>query len=348
MVTGVNGSAPVLILPLQSIACHARMMARRSSELASVMRRMLVAFEQGDQATVRNLILPSEDTLLIGSDASEWLYGLEAHEVASAQATAHEYSLTIHRIDAHEDGHVGWAAADTSAGYSNGLTADFRVTAVFRLEAGTWQIVQWHASVPTPIDETSGRSVPTSLGQLLDELDEDLERVLRARYQTSTMTFLFSDIEASTRHNEAVGDAIWGDIVQRHFADVVRVATANDGEVVKTLGDGTMVAFHRPISGVRAALAIQRSAQRMGVSRPLRVRIGVHTGEAVHIDGDYLGQTVNATARLTAAAAGGQVLVSRAVIDGLGQLDGFHLGEAMSLELKGISGRLTVHPLVAS
>lgn len=323
------------------------MMARRSSELASVMRRMLAAFEQGDQATVRNLILPSEDTLLIGSDASEWLYGLEAHEIASAQATVQEYSLTIHRIDAHEDGHVGWAAADTRAEFPGGLTADFRVTAVFRLEAGMWQVVQWHASVPTPIDETSGRSVPTSLSQLLDELDEDLERALRTRYQTSTMTFLFSDIEASTHHNETVGDAIWGDIVQRHFADVERVATANDGEVVKTLGDGTMVAFHRPIDGVRAALAIQRSAERMGVSPALRVRIGVHIGDAVHVDGDYLGQTVNTTARLTAAASGGQVLVSAAIIDRLDHLDGFFLGEAISLELKGISGRLTVYPLAA-
>lgn len=309
------------------------------------MRRLLVAFEQGDRETVRNLILPSEDTLLIGSDASEWLYGLEAHEVASAQAKEQEYSLTIHRIEAHEDGGVGWAAADTSADFPAGMTADFRVTGVFRLVAGTWQIVQWHASVPTPIDETSGRSVPTSLSQLLDELDEDLERALRTRYQTSTMTFLFSDIEASTQHNETAGDAIWGDIVQRHFADVGRVATANDGEVVKTLGDGTMVAFNQAIDGVRAALAIQRSVQRAQVSRPLRVRIGVHTGDAVHVEGDYLGQTVNTTARLTAAAAGGQILVSAPVIDAIGQPDGVHLGEAMSLQLKGISGILTAYPV---
>ena len=312
------------------------------------MRRILVAFEKGDRAAVRNLISPSEDTLLIGSDASEWLYGLEAHEVATAQASAVAYSLTIHRIDAHDDGDVGWAAADTTAVYAGGFTADFRVTAVFRIEGGTWRVVQWHASVPSPINETSGQAVPTSLSQLLDELDEDLERALRTQYQTSLMTFLFSDIEESTRHNEAVGDAIWGDIVQRHFADVVRIATANDGEVVKTLGDGAMVAFHRSISGIRAALAIQRSAQRMGASRPLRVRIGVHAGEAVHFNGDYLGQTVNTAARLTGAAAGGQVLVSAAVMDGVEQAEGFTVGEATSLELKGLTGRLTVYSLVAS
>jgi class 3 adenylate cyclase len=307
---------------------------------------MLVAFEQGDQATLRSLILPSEDTLFIGSDASEWLYGFEAVEVSSAQASAAEYSLTIHRIDAHEAGHIGWAAADTTADFSGGLTADFRVTAVFRLEAGVWKVVQWHASVPSPINETSGRVVPTSLGQLLDDLDEDLERALRARFQTSVMTFVFSDIEASTHHNEALGDAVWGDVVQRHFAEVERVAMANDGEVVKTLGDGTMVAFRRPLDGVRAAMAIQRSVRRKGPGRPFRVRIGVHTGEALHLDGDYLGQTVNATARLTAVAAGGQVLVSAAALDGLDQLDGLTLGEPKALKLDGISGTVAVRPLM--
>lgn len=321
-------------------------MARRSSELANVMRRVLVAFEQGDQVTLRNLISPSEDTLLVGSDASEWLYGLEAYEVSSAQAAATDYSLTIHRIDAHEDGHIGWAAADTTADFSGGPTADFRITAVLRLEAGVWKVVQWHASVPAPINETSGRSIPTSLAQLLDQLDEDFEQVLRARFQTARMTFLFSDIESSTRRNEAVGDAVWGDVVQRHFADVRGVTTANEGEVVKTLGDGTMLAFTRSLDGLRAARAIQRSVRRQGAVPPLQVRIGVHTGEALHLEGDYLGQTVNTTARLMAASRGGQVLVSAATIDGIEQLDGILVGDAISLDLDGVSGPLTAYPLV--
>ncbi len=309
------------------------------------MRRLLVAFERGDQATVRSLLLPSENTLVIGSDAAEWLYGFEAVEVSSAQASGTDYSLRIHRIEAYEDGHIGWAAADTTADFAGGPTADFRITAVFRLEAGVWKVVQWHASVPSPINETSGRTVPTSLSHLLDELDEDLERALRARFQTSVMTFVFSDIEASTRHNEAVGDAVWGDVVQRHFAEVSRVASANHGEVVKTLGDGAMVAFHRALDGVRAAIAIQRSVRRTGDVRPFRVRIGIHTGEALHLDGDYLGQTVNAAARLAAAAAGGELLVSAAAIDGLDQLEDLRIGEPLTLELPGISGPLPVHSL---
>jgi class 3 adenylate cyclase len=309
------------------------------------MRRLLMAFEQGEHAIVRNLILPSEDTLVIGSDGAEWLYGLEALEVSAAQASATDYSLRIHRIDAHEDGHVGWAAADTTADFADGPTADFRITAVFRLQDGVWKVVQWHASVPSPINETSGRSVPTSLGQLLEELDVDLETALRARFQSSTVTFLFSDIEASARHTEAAGDAIWGDIVQRHFAEVGRVAAAHDGVVVKTLGDGTMVAFDRPLDGVLAASAIQRSVRRSDAPRPFRVRVGVHTGEALGIDGDYFGRTVNTAARMAAAAAGGQVLVSAAVINGINRPDDMRFGDAVALELDGISGAVIAHPL---
>lgn len=104
-------TSPESITHSGSLFWHAGPMARQASELANVMRRVLVAFEQGDQVTLRNLISPSEDTLLVGSDASEWLYGLEAYEVSSAQAAVTDYSLTIHRIDAHEDGHMGWAAA---------------------------------------------------------------------------------------------------------------------------------------------------------------------------------------------------------------------------------------------
>lgn len=309
------------------------------------MRRVLVAFEQGDHAIVRNLMLPSEDTLVIGSDGAEWLYGLEALEVSAAQASATDYSLRIHRIDAHEHGRVGWAAADTTADFADGPTADFRITAVFILQDGVWKVAQWHASVPSPINETSGRAVPTSLGQLLQEIDLDLETTLRARFQTSTITFLFSDIEASTRHTAAAGDAVWSDIVQRHFAEVARVAAAHDGVVVKTLGDGTMVAFDAPLDGVLAASAIQRSVRRSDAPHPFRVRVGVHTGDALAIDGDYFGQTVNTAARLAAAAAGGQVLVSAAAIDGFDPPEDVTFGDAVALDLDGVSGPVIARPL---
>lgn len=310
------------------------------------MRRVLEAFERGDADTIRSLISESQDTLVIGSDAEEWLYGLEAYFVSSAQTKEMDYDLTIHRLDAHEEGSIGWAAADTTARFANGTSAEFRVTAVFRIEAGVWKIVQWHASVPTPINETSGTRPTTSLAQLLEELDEGLEQAMRARFQTETMTFLFSDIVESTRQAQAVGDAIWSDLVQRHFAEVDRVATAHDGVVVKTLGDGAMLVFENAHDAVRASAAIQRSVERQSAMSPFRVRVGVHTGEAMHVDGDYLGQTVNAAARLASAAPPGEVLISATTLDacgpGLAPATDLRLG----LELDGISGPFPASRLV--
>lgn len=288
----------------------------------------------------------SESTLVIGSDAAEWLYGLEAVEVSAAQAGIAGYEVVINRIDAHEDGSIGWAAADVIAYFDGGFTSEFRVTSVFALEQGVWKVVQWHASVPTPINETSGRSVPTSFSDLVEQLDSDLERVLRARFQTSTKSFLFTDIEGSTEHAAVVGDVMWGDVVQRHFADVERVVNANDGEVVKTLGDGTMSVFDGAEDAVRAAAAVQRSVDRQSPSRAFKVRIGVHPGEALHVDDDYLGQTVNTAARLAAAAIGGQILVSDQARSGIGPEARLQFGEPQRFELKGIADPVTAFPVV--
>lgn len=309
------------------------------------MRRLLFAFARGEEQSVRSMMSQSESTLVIGSDAAEWLYGLEAVEVSAAQAAVAGYEVVINRIDAHEEGSIGWAAADVIANFDRGFTSEFRVTSVFALEQGVWRVVQWHASVPSPINETSGRSVPTSLGDLV-ELDSDLERVLRARFQTSTKSFLFTDIEGSTEHTEVVGDVMWGDVVQRHFADVERVVNANDGDVVKTLGDGAMSVFGVAEDAVRAAIAVQRSVGRQAPPRPFKVRIGVHTGEVLHIDGDYLGQTVNTAARLAAAATGGQILVSGQARHSVETDIRLRFGEPIRLELKGIADPVTAYPVV--
>lgn len=146
----------------------------------------MAAFENHDVATARSLIAQTDDTLIGGSDAREWLYGVEAYEVFAAQVgETPEFRWTVHRLDAHEEGSIGWAAADTTVAFANGRSANVRVTAVFRLEEGVWRVVQWHASVPQPSGETSGAELTTSLSQLLEALDEDLDNRLRARFKTT-------------------------------------------------------------------------------------------------------------------------------------------------------------------
>ena len=130
---------------------------------------------------------------------------------------------------------------------------------------------------------------------------------------SGTVTFLFTDLEASTRlweeHPEAMKAAL-----ARHDEILREVIESIGGWVVKTTGDGVHAVFGTARDAATAAAAGQRrfADERWDGVDPLRVRIGLHTGEAERRDGDYFGPTLNRAARLMAAAHGGQVLVSHA------------------------------------
>ncbi len=318
----------------------------RSTELEAVLRRILGAFEARDAATVRALMSRSDDLMVIGSDPREWLHGVEAIEVSAAQvAEMPQFTETIGRIEAHQHGDFGWAAAEFTVDWVGEAPADFRVSAVFRLEEGVWRVVHWHASRPQS-NTIGGVELTTSLSQLIDSLGDDVEGALRSRFETSTVTLLFSDIEDSTRRGIELGDGVWADVVRRHFGDVHRIAEDHGGIVVKTMGDGAMLAYDSARAAARSAVAIQHSVARGQESEPFRVRVGVHTGDAMRAGGDYLGQTVNKTARLAAAALGGQVLVSDVVRGLVGATPGLTFGDPITLELKGMPGHHVAYSLV--
>jgi len=129
---------------------------------------------------------------------------------------------------------------------------------------------------------------------------------------SGTVTFLFTDIEGSTRlwqQDEAAMRAA----LERHDR-ILRVAIdGHGGYVFSTGGDGFGVAFARAGEAVAAAVEAQAvlAAEPWPEQTPIRVRMGVHTGEAEERDGDYFGPPVNQTARLMAVGHGGQVLCSQ-------------------------------------
>ncbi|MCC7207775.1 MAG: tetratricopeptide repeat protein [Anaerolineae bacterium] len=131
-------------------------------------------------------------------------------------------------------------------------------------------------------------------------------------------TFLFSDIEGSTRLWELYPE-VMKPVLARHDDRVQQAVVANQGHVVKTTGDGCHAAFETAIHAVNAALAIQTAMfeDPWPEIRPhtVRVRIGLHTGEAEARAGDYFGTALNRAARLTATGHGGQVLVSSATAE---------------------------------
>src|SRR6201995_4286059 len=128
---------------------------------------------------------------------------------------------------------------------------------------------------------------------------------------SGTVTFLFTDIEGSTRLWQAA-EAAMRSALSRHDELLRKVIAEYEGTVFSAMGDGMAAAFGSASAAVGAALAAQGllAAERWPTGTPLRVRMGMHTGEAEWRDGDYFGTAVNRAARLMAIGHGGQVLCS--------------------------------------
>src|SRR6516165_9292447 len=130
---------------------------------------------------------------------------------------------------------------------------------------------------------------------------------------SGTVTFLFTDLEISTRRWELEPDAMRGALA-RHD-EILREAVArHGGQIVKGTGDGIHAVFALADAAVSAAVDAQLeiSSEQWAVSEPLRVRMGVHTGVAELREGDYYGSSVNRAARLMSVAHGGQTVMSLA------------------------------------
>src|SRR5712691_6962622 len=134
-----------------------------------------------------------------------------------------------------------------------------------------------------------------------------------AELPTGIVTFLFTDIEGSTRLLQELGDHYAA--VHDEYAEIMRRAIAEGGGVeIGTEGDSFFVAFDSPVGAVRAAVGAQRglAAHYWSHGTPVRVRMGLHTGEGNPRGNDYVGIDVNRAARIAAAAHGGQVIFSDA------------------------------------
>jgi class 3 adenylate cyclase len=166
----------------------------------------------------------------------------------------------------------------------------------------------------------------------------DLERLAS---RDGTVTIFFSDIEDSTVLNERLGDKAWLRVLDGHDRIVRREVNEHDGSIVKSQGDGFMIAFALPAEAMRCAIGIQRrlanSARRLR-GTPIRVRIGIHAGGAVHRDGDLFGRNVALAARVAAYAAGGQILVTDDVSTAVDDDAEFTFTDVGTVELKGLTG----------
>ncbi|HEX2382985.1 MAG TPA: adenylate/guanylate cyclase domain-containing protein [Acidimicrobiales bacterium] len=127
-----------------------------------------------------------------------------------------------------------------------------------------------------------------------------------------TVTFVFTDIEGSTRLLQQLGDR-YADVLETHYELIAAAFAGAGGVIFGSRGDAVFAAFVDPAGAVAGGLEAQRALR----SHPwdgheVRVRMGIHTGEAVARGGTYIGLDVHRVARICSAALGGQVVVSDA------------------------------------
>ncbi len=130
---------------------------------------------------------------------------------------------------------------------------------------------------------------------------------MRRRLPRGTVTFLFTDVEGSTRLLHELGAEKFGDALAQHRRLIREACEAHGGVEVDTQGDAFFFAFPRPSGAVAAASAVSEGFR----EGPIHVRIGVHTGRPLLTDEGYVGEDVHLAARIAASAHGGQVVFSR-------------------------------------
>jgi class 3 adenylate cyclase len=152
---------------------------------------------------------------------------------------------------------------------------------------------------PPRIDVTPSQPVP--------------EPPAQAMPSDGTVTILFSDMVDYAGMTERLGDQASREVLREHHRIVRNMLDRHGGREISVQGDGFMVAFGGVARALRCAIEVQRafrSYSEDNLDRPIQVHIGVHTGDAVEEDDDFLGHTVIVASRLAAVAAPGEILVS--------------------------------------
>ncbi len=152
-----------------------------------------------------------------------------------------------------------------------------------------------------------------------------------------SMTVVFTDLEGFTAFTARQGDEAALALLQDHHREAGPIVRRSGGRIVKHIGDGLLCTFPDAQSGVRAAVELIDSAP-----EPLRLRAGVHLGEAIASPDDVIGHVVNVAARVTETARGGQALATLEAVEAAGPIPGVVAGKPRYRRLKGISSRVAL------
>jgi class 3 adenylate cyclase len=321
------------------------MLMRPSRELRDLILGIYHDWARGDPSWVGRVISPDDITVGIGTDQEEWYVGGRNVRGILRQQVKEggERVITAGELHAWEEGNFGVVADNPTFSTATGKTIRKRVSFFLRKERGAWQVVHMHESVGVPNIEVSGRQLTTSIQSIADDIERERPDLSSIGVSEGTVTIMFTDIEASTATNERIGDSRWIALIQGHHERVRAQAAAFGGSVVKSLGDGFMIAFASARRAVECAITLQRELLEFtSPSEAFRVRMGLHTGEPIREADDFFGRDVAYAARVAAAAAGGEILVSALVKSLIEPAGMFRFDVVRQLEFKGFEGLQSV------
>jgi class 3 adenylate cyclase len=159
-------------------------------------------------------------------------------------------------------------------------------------------------------------------------------------------TFVIADIRGYSRYTEECGDEAAADLSAKFAAIVNEDVDAHDGVLAEMRGDEALVIFSSARQAIRAAVDLQRQFQEAAAELdiPLRVGIGIDSGEAVQLeDGSFRGAALNVAARLCGRASGGEVIISEATSRLAGRLSGLHYSDGGRVRLKNIPDPIHIY-----
>jgi class 3 adenylate cyclase len=197
----------------------------------------------------------------------------------------------------------------------------------------------------------SGAARMTSIDVVADSVGKESKKVAKLAADGGTITIVFSDIESSTEMAMKLGDTAWFDVLGEHNEIIRRNLAQYDGTEIKSQGDGFMLTFPSARSAMLCMIDIQTELARRAKEHdvPIKIRIGLHTGEAiVDADGDLFGKHIIMAARIANLAEGGQILASSITKEITSSRGDLQFGEAREVTLKGIEGSYSVHEVIWS
>jgi class 3 adenylate cyclase/ketosteroid isomerase-like protein len=320
------------------------------AEVRSVVYRMAECYGMKDVDGVLDTFV-REGSSLVGTGSDELRFGLAAVHLQIARDISEvdtlSFGMEAVRVDVFGDAAFAFANAVISATFgSEQFRFPLRSTfGLVRTDDG-WRIAQLHMSGAFR-EQGEGRSFPVKLTKTLSDLLTSIDTsagssVLESK-ALDTATIIFTDVVDSTALSQSMGDEMWSEVIGAHFKTVGEIVEGEGGSVVKTLGDGGMFVFPSGTAALLAAIQTQRTVT-SSVEHRLSLRVGVHTGDVVQGQNDYIGLTVNKAARVAAAAKGDQILVSSTTAEIVNHSE-IEFGEPMTVQLKGLAGTHTLLPL---